>query len=175
MEERELIRNAKEGHPDAFERLVRLYEKRAFAFVYASVRNREDARDIVQDVFMNLYTHIRRIDENRKFFSYFYKTVRNHVMSHYRSRSRSKSVRLEDLPDVIRDWSHPGLGTEDKVFLLNALDSLGEQDRNLMILRYFGGLNDAELSETTGLSEDNIRVKIHRSKKKILGMLGGGL
>lgn len=168
MDEREMIIKAKNGDKAAFESLVLLYKNRAFSFVFAHIRNKEDVRDIVQDVFIKVYANLHRIDENRKFFSYFYKIVQNILFSHYRKKKNDKITHDESALEGMQCWDNGQLTVEEKMFLLNALDTLPADEKNLMILRFFEGLNDSEVSETTGLSEQNVRVKIHRARKKLL-------
>lgn len=167
MEDRELIIRAREGDKAAFERLVENYRNRAFSFVLAHLRNLEDARDIVQESFIRIYENLDRIDENRKFFSYFYKTVQNGIYSHLRRKKREKTVPEEAAEDIIRYWNNGQLSTEEKLFLLGALDSLPPEEKNIVILRFFEGMNDGEIAAVTGLTEENVRVKIHRAKKKL--------
>lgn len=171
MDERETIIKAKNGDKSAFENLIQMYQKRAYSFVFAHVRNKEDAKDIVQDVFIRLYESLNRIDENRKFFSYFYRMVQNRIISHYRKRKPAGgSLDSEEAADIAC-WQNDDLGADEKIFLLNALDQLPNEEKNIMILRYFEGLNDREIAENTGMTEENIRVKIHRAKKKMLNYL----
>lgn len=168
MDEREIIIRAKNGDKQAFELLVKLYKNRAFSFVFAHIKNKEDAKDIVQEVFIKVYENLDKIDENRKFFSYFYKMVQNSLFSHYRKMKKEKIVQDENAIDITQCWNNDQLNMDEKIFLLNALDILPPDEKNLMILRFFEGLNDSESSDLTGLSEQNVRVKIHRARKKLL-------
>lgn len=168
MDEREMIIKAKRGDRQAFELLVNLYKNRAFSFVFVHIKNREDAKDIVQEVFIKLYENLGKIDENRKFFSYFYKMVQNSLFSFYRKKRNEKLSNDPDLMEVAQSWNNDSLSMDEKLFLMNALDSLQPDEKNLVILRFFEGMNDSEVSELTGLTEQNVRVKMHRARKKLL-------
>src|SRR5215510_1283467 len=85
MDERELIRRAREGDRDAFGNLVALYQARLRAFVARYVSRPDEVFDIVQDGFIDAMEHLERFDASKEFGPWLRAICRNRMLNHFRS------------------------------------------------------------------------------------------
>ena len=167
IEEKEIIMRARDGSLGDFEKLLALYKKRVFGIIYLHIRNRSDAEDLFQEVFYRVFRGLKSYDPGRSFFAWIYTVTLNTVRSYLtKTKSRKQEVDIEFLEDLVAD-SEADFSTEDKIILFNALDCLPDDERQLIYLKYMQGIGVSEISELTGLSEENVKVKLHRIRKKI--------
>lgn len=174
MDEKEWLYRAAQGDEQAFEHLVKLYEKQIYAFAFARLRHREEARDAVQDVFIKVFRYLRRYDSKRSFFSWIYAIALNVIRDHYRrgKNRREKESDGEWIEDIALIPEHE-TDRDDKILLFQAIDSLEESDRDLILLRYIEGLPVNQMAEITGLSESNTKVRLHRIREKMKRFIQG--
>src|SRR5437588_4546710 len=109
-----LARAACGGDDNAFEALVRLYQRRIYALAYQHVRDTDEAQDLAQEVFVRLYRNLGRFDPERPFDPWFWRLAAN-VAATYR---RHRPAAALELPDVA---SAAGAGSEDALPLERAL------------------------------------------------------
>lgn len=174
MDEKELVIRAKNGDIEAFEKLVELYKNRAFSLAFVRLRNREDARDIMQEVFIRIYYNLKRFDANKNFFSWFYKIEMNLLKNYYRHKKRIKENSSEERDEDFEFWVNDSISMEEKMTLWNAIEKLRDEEKDIVLLRYFENLDDSKIAETLGISPQNVRVKLFRIKQKLLEILEGG-
>ncbi len=169
MDEKELIKQILDGNKKAFEKLMDLYKDKAFAFAYVRLWNREDALDLVQELFIKIYYNLKRFDLNKKFFSWFYKIEMNMIKDYYRKRGKNKQLNYEE--EDISFWENEFLSIEDKITLFNAIENLKDEEKDIILMRYFQNMNDLEVAEVLGISPENVRTRFFRAKKKLLSFL----
>lgn len=172
MEEMQIIAGAKKGGRSCFEDIVRLYYKRVYGLALLSARSREDANDIVQEVFIRLHRYIKQFDESRPFASWLYVIEKNVVRRFYHKKQPEAISFDNELEEFV-----PAAGIElqpcDRILLFEALDRLEEDDRNLIYARFFQGLAVKELAEMFDETESNIKVKLFRTKEKLKEWIEG--
>ena len=174
MDEKELIRDTLTGNKKAFERLIELYKDRAFAFAYVRLRNREDAMDLVQDLFITIYFNLKKFDLKKNFFSWFYKIEMNMIKNYFRQKKNNKQMSYDEKNEDFSFWENNYLSVEDKMILWNAIESLKDEEKDIIFLRYFQNMNDTEIAEVLGMSVENVRTKFFRAKEKLLNILEKG-
>src|SRR5215831_4182653 len=99
-----LPRAARRGDLDAFEGLVRRYQRRVYALAYQHLRDPDEAQDLAQEVFVRLYRNLERYDPERPFLPWFWRLAMN-VAATYRRRRPAAAV---ELPDVAAAERSPG-------------------------------------------------------------------
>ncbi|MCX7820614.1 MAG: RNA polymerase sigma factor [Brevinematales bacterium] len=174
MEEKDLIKQIINGDKKAFEKLVDLYKDRAFAFAYVRLRNREDAIELVQELFIKIYYNLKKFDLNKKFFSWLYKIEMNMIKNYYRQKKNNKQENYDKENTDFSFWENEYLSVEDKMTLMEAIYKLKEDEKDIIFLRYFQSLNDKEIGEILGISPENVRTKFFRAKEKLLDLLEKG-
>lgn len=165
----EQIRN---GNTNAYAMLINKHKTMAFNVALRITRNREDAEEVIQDAFLKVYYSLKDFEGKSKFSTWLYKIVYNQAIS----KIRKKSIAQSDVDDEIisnftvgeisRDLNY--LASEDQSRYINlALAKLPEEDSAIVTLFYLNESSVEEVSEITGLSESNVKVKLHRSRKKM--------
>ena len=142
-EELALVRSAKGGDVNAFEELVRRYDRNVFRIANHITQNREDAEDVVQDAFLKAYQNLERFQEQSKFYTWLVRIAVNEALMRLRKRrtgtgrtvSIDEDIETEDdtIPREIADWMGVVTGGFTKLPLLQRVTlQLGKlPNRNL--------------------------------------------
>ena len=159
---------------EAFGLLVARYSERVFSLVCRICRNREDAEEVTQDVFIKVYRNIGKFRQASSFSSWIYRIAYNASISHLRRQNpfRITELREERLETGVREY--PGdfdagtFGREEQLERLEkALDSLPPDDRALMLLFYQEDKSVREIAEIISQSENNVKTRLHRIRKRL--------
>ena len=176
-----LICRAQAGDEGAFVDLIRAYHPFVYAIVIEIVDNPQDAQEIVQDTFLNVYRGLAQYEERAKFKTWLAEIARNRARSWLRKRRidtvpidklnplgevSKPTVRTQDLPDeqlILR---------EQRELIRRAMGTLSETDREIARSYYLDGASYDELMRAHGLSYKAISVRISRAKQKLAKRLG---
>lgn len=165
------IEQAKAGDAAAFEGLVERYRAQVFRTALRLLGNREDALDASQEVFLRMFKHLNTFDERKKFEPWLYTVTVNVCKDLYRNRSRRRQVPLED---AHRDRleTPPSAGrradaAEERNIVEQGLLTLGEREREAIVLRDIEGLSTKEVAEVLGTAEVTVRSQISRARVKL--------
>ena len=168
------------GNTNAFATLVTRYQDQVYGLALRISGNQLDAEEIAQDAFMKAYKSIRSFKQKSKFSTWLYRIVYNTALSKIRSNKKYNqsielnSINRNDLISTMDTFS--GLCNEERSAFLNlALDQLPENDKFLIHLYYEDEKNVKEISEIIEITEENVKIKLYRIRKKILQMLSNTL
>ena len=159
--------------PSEFEEWYEEYQSAVFRYVRFRVATREVAEDVTSVVFMKALRAFGRYDPGRASpKTWLLRIARNAVTDHLRSLKRRGSlhVSLDRIPDLVADIpSH-----EERVIkqeriqrLLNGARSLRKADREVLSLRYGAGLDNSEIADHLGISNNAVAVRVHRALKRL--------
>lgn len=167
----ECIRSVLSGQTARFAVLVAEYQSGAYNLCFRILGNTEDARDCTQEAFIKAFEALGRFRQDSRFSTWLYRIVYNICMSHLRKENRM-------VPLIGEMWDHPGdlidneglgvLSRSDMKMLLDAAYKVLAPDEIFLIDMYYR--EDAsveELSEMTGLSRSNVKIRLHRSRLKM--------
>lgn len=140
-----------------------------YKHIYFRVSDKELAEDILQQTYFKAWRHL---SENQRDFSHlralFYKIAENLIIDHYRQKHKA-TVSTEDILELASDEDQ--LAKTDSIIqnekVLAALEDLGEETKQIMLLKYTEGLSSKEISTITGKSVVNINVIVHRALKQL--------
>jgi len=151
-----------------YQQAIAQYRQRVFSFAYYSLRTREDAEDITQDVFIRLWQHWRKIDHERM-GAWLMRVAHNSVIDHTR-RHKNEKQRV-DLPDTLEDAvSVEDSELESQEFqqhLETAISTLNDPYRSIVIMRDIQGLSYQEIEQTLDLSQSQVKVYLHRARRQL--------
>jgi RNA polymerase sigma-70 factor, ECF subfamily len=150
-----LARSARGGDLEAFELLVRKYQRRVYALAYQHLRDPDEAQDLAQEVFVRLYRGLERYDAGRPFEPWFWRLAGN-VAASYRRRRPAAPV---DLPVTAPADEH-----EDTLPLERALADLNDELRLPVLLHYYLDLPLEEIAAALGLSLSAVKSRLHRAR-----------
>lgn len=171
------IQQVLKGNTNAFSFLVKKYQDMVFSIAVKMFKNREEAEDVAQEVFIKCYHSLITYKGDAKFSSWLYRITYNACLD------RIKVYKREFTTTELIEHIHEG----EVELLENGVEALEQKERNaiiqkaigqlpsdeqiLILLYYFEALPLKDIAEITGLSLDNIKVKLFRSRKKLFKLL----
>lgn len=164
------------GDLSAYSYLVDKHKNMAFSVALRIVGNREDAEEIVQDAFVKAYQNMENFRNKSKFSTWLYRIVFNAAVS----RTRKKQLESSDLDSFVVDnyttdeikENVNKFDDEQRKKLANKLiDELPPLEFTLINLFYREENSIEDISEVTGLTPSNVKVKLHRIRKKLYSQL----
>jgi RNA polymerase sigma-70 factor, ECF subfamily len=183
-----LIRKAAAGDRDSMERLLMRAQETAYRFSLLVCGHAEDAEDVMQDALLQTYRHVRRIEDPGAFRTWLYSTVRNACLMKRRRRvgEPSEFVSIEQggggtaeqgAPIDVADRSRPA---DQRLMdqwidgrLRDALRKLPPSYRMIVVMREMEGLSTSEVAAITGLSDANVKTRLHRARLMLRRHLEG--
>lgn len=167
MDPKDLIEKARYGDKEAFGKLYELYYLPVFRYVHFRIRKKEDAQDLVQIIFIKVYESIGKYkDRGKDPLSYFFTIARNTVIDYLRKRQDLKL--FENAQIEAGDKSNPeffAAGKELKEMINKAIQTLNNDQKEVVILKFIIGLPNSEISKQMRKTEDAIRQIQHRALK----------
>ncbi|MDR3246629.1 MAG: sigma-70 family RNA polymerase sigma factor [Prevotellaceae bacterium] len=164
------VQRAKNGDIQAFAAIVSDYKEMVFTIVMKMVQNREDAEDITQEVFIKVFRSLEKFKEEAEFSTWLYRIAYNATLSELRKKKLFFTSFEDDL------ISENKLFTDDKEvdekeiklqYLEVALKKLSPDEIFLVTLHYLDDKSIEEISKISNLSISNVKVKLHRIRKKL--------
>jgi RNA polymerase sigma-70 factor (ECF subfamily) len=166
------------GDVSAYASLVTKHKSLVFSIVLKIVNNREDAEEISQDVFLKAFQSLNTFEKKSKFSTWLYRIAYNAAIS----KTRKKKVELVAIEEtVITNYSTDEIGQNikeldenDRLMILEkALKQLPDEDNLLITLFYKNENSVDDISEITGLTVSNVKVKLHRIRKRLYEEMNG--
>lgn len=186
-EEQDLVRRAAAGERAAFYELVRPYTKAIYLAAKSVLDNDADAEDAAQEAVLKAFTHIQSFRGDSKFGTWLYQITLNEARARLRKQHRDLYEHLDEpttdeqgdyWPSDYADWRHiPSQALELKQLreaLSKALSSLEPKYRQVLILRDVQHLSAAETAKMLGISEENVRTRLHRARLRMRDALAPG-
>jgi RNA polymerase sigma-70 factor, ECF subfamily len=178
-DDRELVRLSQNGTEAAFEELVRRHQQRVCALVGGILRRSEDVEDVAQQVFLKAYLGIKRFDQRAAFSTWLYKIAVNECWDYLRKKkvrplvyeadlSEEQVSRLDGIVSADRPPESPNARAEAREVLERMLDTLPEQDRQLLVLKEMEGFSVQELAEILKLNINTVKVRLFRARGRIM-------
>ncbi|MBN2240678.1 MAG: sigma-70 family RNA polymerase sigma factor [Dehalococcoidales bacterium] len=166
VETERLVKKAIEGSPDAFGELYSGFAEKIYRYVFYNIRDRVSSEDITQEVFLKAWKAIGSCKGKEKTFSpWLYRIAHNLLVDKYRKK---KYLLLEAHPvENISDTEyriHDRLDQED---LINSLEFLPANQRQLIILKFIEGMDNREIAGIMKKSEGAIRIMQMRALSRL--------
>ena len=169
MDEKQLIRKIQKGDTSAFGYFVDTYQDMAITIAFRICGNRQDAEDVVQNAFVKAFHNIYTFRSDSKFSTWFYRIVYNTAITE--TRSAAHNMEFVDYKQM--NTSYSDLDTmaqieenERKAIVNKALDQMPGDEGALLTLFYLEDSSVKEIAQITGLTDANIKVKLHRARKR---------
>lgn len=163
-----LLNKAKKGETAAFGELYNLFFKKIYTFVYYRVSHKETAEDLAEEVFLKAYAKLNSIKEAGSLEAWLYKIARNLVIDYY--RGKKERVELSEVENTLtyEDTVIDLLNLDHQQQILNKLlKALPQDQRQIMRLKFFEGLENSVIAELMGKTEGAIRVIQFRAITKL--------
>ena len=181
-QEAAVIQSVLDGDVNAFETLVKEYEKNVYNLALRMTGNSEDAADMSQEAFIKAYNSLSSFRGDSKFSVWLYRIVSNVCLDYLRSRTRKPTVSLstenDDGEEVELDIADESQSPElllDKSLTRDAvrrgLAALPPDHREILMLREIQGLSYEEIAAALGLEAGTVKSRIFRARKKLCSFL----
>lgn len=173
----ELVRLALAGSSDAYRQLVNRFQKPVISLIARMVGDLSLAEDLAQESFVRAFDRLASFDASRKFSSWLFKIAHNRTLDHLRLK-KPKTVPLEpaggdgerfevlEAPEASGPYRRAESAELASTIDL-ALAAMRENYREILVLRFQGGLRYHEIAEVTGLSMAAVKVQLHRARKQL--------
>jgi RNA polymerase sigma-70 factor (ECF subfamily) len=177
IETEELVRRCQRGDELAIGALIRRYQNYVFRLCFLVMRSEQDAEDMAQETFIRAFRALPRFEvrEGASFEAWLYRIAVNAC----RSRMRRKWYQVlpwpSPAPDVVAEpEAQPDrlvIKDERRNEILEAIDSLGEKHRLVVILRYYAGLSNEEIAQTLSIPSGTVRSRLHTARQRLKAAL----
>ncbi len=178
MEESELVEGLKSGDEQVFETLVRTYGGRLLAVARRMLHDEEDARDAVQEAFINAYRSRASFKGGSKISTWLHSIVVNAALMKLRTRRRKPEEPINDfLPRFLPDdqhaeqypsWTEPvdvALSRKETAEMVRkAIEELPETYRTVVLLRDIEGLSTEETAKVVNTTPNAVKIRLHRGR-----------
>ncbi|MGA3187818.1 MAG: sigma-70 family RNA polymerase sigma factor [Bryobacteraceae bacterium] len=178
-EEADLVRRIQSQDQLAFREIVDRYQSKVFSIIYGVLRNHNDAEDISQQVFSKVYFSIRNFDFRSSLLTWIYKITVNECYDYLRKKRVRKLVyesdfseedaqRMEASDPAVDPTAPMDKRLAQRDLVTKLLSKVSAEDRSLILLKEVEGHSVEELAAMTGLNENTIKVKLFRTRQKLL-------
>jgi len=160
----ELMAAHTRGERGAFDELFRRHAPRLGAVLARGLHRPEDARDLLQQVFLQVHRHRADFQSDRPFRPWLFTIALNLKRQYLRTKGRRPESALDDL--TLAGLVHEGQDhnrLELRQLLDKALSQLPQEAQEVVLLHWFGGLAMSEIAELVGVSESAVKVRAHRA------------
>lgn len=162
------IQRVLDGNTSSFTSLVEKYKDMVFTVCFRILRQREDAEDVAQQVFLKAYRSLHSFEGKSRFSTWLYTIAYRTAISQSQLSARRTEVE-GDAPINAEPLSIPQLdqlhAEEVKAYVHQAIEALPEIDSVLISLYYLDECSVQEIVDITALSESNVKVRLHRARK----------
>lgn len=173
-----LVEKLKGGDETAFRELVDDYQDKVFNTCISFVKNQEDADDLTQEVFIEVFHSIQKFREDSKLSTWIYRITINKALEHIRKIKRKKRSGFlqwfgneeQDQELQVADFNHPGIQTENREragILLKAIENLPEKQRIAFTLHKMEDLSYGQIADVMQKSLSSVESLIHRAKNNL--------
>jgi RNA polymerase sigma-70 factor (ECF subfamily) len=157
VEDADLIHKARQGDVEAFNLLVSRWEKRVYNFLLRILRNREDALDLSQDVFLKAYQNLRKLEDPTRFSGWLFRIAHNEAYSLFRKRrpegEREAGERSEQRAAVFP--------LELSIAVSSALGRLTAEQREAVVLKIYEGFKFEEMAEILSCPVSTVKSRLY--------------
>lgn len=181
MDEQQFIEQLRNGDRGAFNRLVEEYKDVILNVCYGFVKNADEAEDLTQEVFVEVYKTITRFREQSSLYTWIYriavsksldalkrkKSVKRAAFFEKRVRSDSADLEMEQTHSVVPNPEAALEQKQQRLFINHCLNQLAESQRVAFVLSQQNGMSYKEIAEIMGKSLSSIESLVHRSKTNL--------
>ncbi len=162
MDDENAIEKCKNGEQEAFRHLVERYQRQAVSHATAILGSRDDAMDAAQEAFIDAFRALKQFDNSRPFYPWFYVLLRNRCF-----KLTARKRELANIDETVIVAANSAAQSEDILALENALRSLNMEDREIITLKYFDGLNYNELAERLQIPKGTVMSRLFHARRKL--------
>lgn len=163
---------ARLGDPEAWDQLVRRFQRPLFAYVQGLLRNEQASLDVVQESFIQSVHHLARLREDQKFGSWLFRIAHQKCLQHWRRQGREmkRQEAIQDQPDETPVRESPVdrlVRKEEEAWFLERLAQLSDDHRAIILLHIVEGFSLDDIAGITGVPTGTVKSRLHHAKKQL--------
>ena len=172
LQDTDIIRAVLQGRKADYAILVGRYQSFVFTIASRYIKNREEAEEVAQDIFVKAYLSLAGFKGVSKFSTWLYSITHTSCISHLRKNKPNTILTDNEKLAAYSDSQHsspsitPDARTQ-KQAINEALKQLPDDDAEIITLFYLAGESIEEIAMITGLQTNNVKVKLHRARQKL--------
>lgn len=180
MNEQNFINNLKQGKQSAFSQLLDDYQQKVFSTCISFIPNKEDAEDVAQEVFLEVFKSIAKFKGDAKLSTWIYRIATNKCLEFIRKKNTKKrfafmqSILGNEIPidktSYFTEFNHPGILLENKEkskIIYKAINTLPDSQKVVFTLAKIDGKSYQEIVEITGKSLSSVESTMFRAKQSL--------
>lgn len=175
LTDNELLKEIQKGELDKYSEVIQRYQGKLFAYLYRLIGDREEAEDLLQDVFIKVFKNLNNYDAERKFSSWIYRIAHNEAVNHIKRKYLKKFISWEDvvsskdkLETSVEDSPDSSWMRRETVKEVDeAINKLPIKYRQVLVLRYYSDKSYEEIGEILKKPVNTVGTLINRAKKKL--------
>lgn len=162
------------GNKQAFNQLFAMYHHKLFLYTFRILKSKEVANDIVQDTFVKIWGHRKKINPQQSFEAYLFRIGKNLIVDHFRKISRRDNF-VDDMATSLSLYhnhtENQVLYNDMKKFTQSVIDKLPAQRQQIFRMSRENGLSHEEIAYRLGISKHTVKANISKSLKTIRSFL----
>ena len=170
-----IIKQVLGGDADAFEHIVKKYEKKVYNLALRYLKNRDDALDLSQEVFIRVYNNLAQFRGDSQFSTWIYRVTYNKCVDMLRKTQKLRRNVVMSTDDenffetrdcrasIEEDYE----GRETLVTVMKIIDTLPSEQRDVVILRYIKDLSYSQIADVLEIAEGTVKSRLNRARLKI--------
>lgn len=167
-----LLNRIRKGDKSAYAALINRHKSYAFTIAFRILNIREDAEEVAQDAFIQVFNGLDSFNADSKFTTWFYRIVFNAALM-YKRKKRILADDFEDSREALQvdslsDSSGELLQNERQVAIKACLEKLSSDDVTIITLFYLQELTLDEIASIIEISAETAKVKLHRARKRLM-------
>jgi len=174
LDDKLIVNKLKQGDVLSFDDIFRKYHKKVYYFALSYIKNKEEAEDIVQEVFLNLWKYRDQINEHYVFSKYLFKITYNSTCKRFRKQSSDKKQMLEMIKNISIEDNSTKLDIEynSLVETTNQLiEKLPSRQKNILLLNIEEHLNPEEIAQKLNISKKTVENYLAMAKRTLRNSL----
>jgi RNA polymerase sigma-70 factor, ECF subfamily len=167
-----LVPRAIAGDLKAFEKIYDIFLTRIYRYVYYHIKDKMEAEDLTQQIFMKMSTAIDKYEQRDQIFSsWVFRIAHNHMIDYYRNATKENEIKQQ----IVVESEDPEKKVEDRLRqeeIMQAISGLTDLQKEVIILKFIEGLDNHRIAEMIGKNEGAIRIAQMRGLMALRKKLG---
>ncbi|MFO8056393.1 MAG: sigma-70 family RNA polymerase sigma factor [bacterium] len=166
-----LVEEVREGRERALEELIERYRSRVYRLAYRFTSEKEDAEEVVQEVFMTLYRKLDRFEGKSSFSTWLYRVTVNASLMKLRGQGQAELVSIDELSEDHFQHDEEGPNPDETIMTEEALSRieravgrLPDEFKTVVILRDIEGFSNEETAQILDISTAAVKSRVHRGR-----------
>jgi len=170
---KELVIQCRQGDLQAMESLYERFKGSLFSLALRYTYNYAAAEDVIQDVFVKVFTNLHTLDEDKAFVGWLYRIAVNTSLSYLRSHKKitQKTIPLEDVQAFVADSQIPAAQRAENKILEQSIQQLPPKLKSVFLLHDVQGFKHQEIADILGCSVGTSKSQLFKARKKIRKLL----